>query len=222
MQAEGEFETLAQGIHAALRRRIIDLNLTPGAVLNPKALAEEHGTSPTPVREALFLLQQEGLVRIQPQSRTVVTHIGLAQVHEAHFLRLAVETEVTRALAGECRQDVIARARSAIALQDGAATAGAQDAFRAFGDMFHATLFGAVGKDGLRAILHRRSAVMERMEHLQPFEGDAEILDAHDRIVGGIARRDGDGATEAMRRHLNPVMSHVDSLQRRFPKYFAP
>ncbi|WP_136684997.1 GntR family transcriptional regulator [Falsirhodobacter xinxiangensis] len=222
MQAEGEFETLAQGIHATLRRRIIDLNLSPGAVLHPKALAEEHGTSPTPVREALILLQQEGLVRIQPQSRTVVTHIGLAQVHEAHFLRLAVETEVTRELAGECRQEVIARARSAIAMQDGAATAGAQDAFRAFGDMFHATLFGAVGKEGLRAILHRRSAVMERMEHLHPFEGDDAILDAHDRIVRGIALRDGDGATDAMRRHLNPVMSHVDSLQRRFPGYFAP
>ena len=50
------------------------------------------------MRDAFLKLQQEGLVEIYPQSRTMVTRIDVAQAREAQFLRTAIEIETIRAL----------------------------------------------------------------------------------------------------------------------------
>lgn len=219
---DAEILGLAGPIHDAVRRAIVTMELPPGAVIDPKALAEMHGVSPTPVREALGRLQQEGLVRIHPQSRTVVTHIHLGHIQEAHFLRMAVETEVTRSVAEAPRQDMITDARRTISLQEGAAVSGRSEAFQHFGQQFHHTLFDAAGRAGLQLILRRKGAVIERIETLHTPEAEDDILEAHDGIVAAIARRDGDRAVEVMRRHLNPVIAHIDTLQKRYPRSFVP
>ena len=51
----------------ALRRNIMILRLEPGAILNEAELGEQLGMSRTPIREALILLGNEGLVDILPQ-----------------------------------------------------------------------------------------------------------------------------------------------------------
>ena len=75
----------SQGIYAALRRRIIDLELKPGALLSRTQLAEEYAVSQTPVRDAFLRLEREKLVEIFPQSRTVVAKIDIAHARETQF-----------------------------------------------------------------------------------------------------------------------------------------
>jgi len=77
----------------------VTLDLPPGSVLSLKDMADEFGISPTPVREALILLGEEGLVDIVPQSRTAVALINVQSAKEAHFLRRSVEVEIARLLA---------------------------------------------------------------------------------------------------------------------------
>lgn len=210
-------------IHQDLRQRIITVDLPPGAVLNPKELAEHYRVSPTPVREALILLQQEGFVRMYPQARTVVAPIRLSQLHEVHFLRMAIESEVTRSLAADCPSDVLARARTVLRLQEIAAASGRQDKFRHYGDLFHQTLFGALGRNDLHLMLRGKSGHIERIERLGEQNGPEDaVLEAHDAILAAIARQDGDRAVASMRNHLNPVVGQIDSLQSRHPAYFLP
>ena len=91
--------SVVQTVYQDLCRRIITLALPPDTTLAGRELTETCEVSQTPIREALRLLSQEGLVRIQPQSRMVVRRIDIPAILEAHFLRVSLETEVCRSLA---------------------------------------------------------------------------------------------------------------------------
>src|SRR6266498_5257024 len=59
-------------LHAYLRQCVLDGTLTPGTKLSQVALADQLGVSRTPLREVLRMLQEEGLVEIEPNQRTRV------------------------------------------------------------------------------------------------------------------------------------------------------
>jgi DNA-binding GntR family transcriptional regulator len=60
-------------LHAYLRGCILDGTLAPGMTLSQVSLAKQLGISRTPVREVLRMLQEEGLVKTEPNQRTRVT-----------------------------------------------------------------------------------------------------------------------------------------------------
>jgi DNA-binding GntR family transcriptional regulator len=78
-------------IYTQLRRSIIMSHHRPGERLNPNALAEDFGVSVTPVREALQMLDQEGLVITKPRSGSFVTHLTLKQLLDWLDLREILE-----------------------------------------------------------------------------------------------------------------------------------
>ena len=63
----------------------------PGERLNMHALAEDFGVSVTPVREALQMLDREGLVSTKPRSGHFVTHLTLKQLLDWLELREILE-----------------------------------------------------------------------------------------------------------------------------------
>jgi len=79
-------------IYKELRRSIIVGHRKPGERLEPEALAQSYGTSVTPVRDALQMLNQEGLVTIKPRSGYFVTHVTLKQLRDMLELREILET----------------------------------------------------------------------------------------------------------------------------------
>ena len=78
-------------IYKGLRRSISVGHRKPGERLDLAALAEGYGTSVTPVRDALQMLNQEGLVTIKPRSGYFVTHVTLKQLRDMLELREILE-----------------------------------------------------------------------------------------------------------------------------------
>src|SRR3954464_1739569 len=78
-------------VYEALRRRVLTLELPPGAALSENELAAALGVSRTPVRESLILLAEEGLVQVFPQVGSFVSRVDPVKVADAQFLREAVE-----------------------------------------------------------------------------------------------------------------------------------
>jgi DNA-binding GntR family transcriptional regulator len=74
-----------------LAQRIIRGESTPGERLTEPRLAELAGVSRSPVREALRILAQEGLVEITPRHGAVVAHVGVRDVRELYGCRLMLE-----------------------------------------------------------------------------------------------------------------------------------
>ena len=62
-------------------------------------LSELFQVSRTPVREALFLLSQNGFVDIQPQVGSFVSKIDIKRIREIQYLRFYVETPILSELA---------------------------------------------------------------------------------------------------------------------------
>src|SRR3546814_12657654 len=83
-------DSLVGRIAADVARAITEGRLTPGADLNSVELAARFGTSRTPVREALMLLEKEGLVEIPPRRRPRVSHVSLEEVEELYQIRVAL------------------------------------------------------------------------------------------------------------------------------------
>lgn len=208
----------------SLRGRIISMDLPPDTVLSRSELAAEYNVSQTPLREALQKLESEGLVDIYPQSRTVVTRIDPAQIREAHFLRLAVETEVLRRLAETADPALTARLTTLVALQEALAGNPAElPAFQELDELFHQTLMAGAGQPGLYALLRSRSGHLNRLRRLDlPGEGKIRyILQGHRAIISALEAHDPHAAQEAIRGHLSQTLSRLDLLRQTHPQYFT-
>ncbi len=88
-------------VYSRLRRSIIMSHFRPGERLKPDLLASEFDVSVTPVREALQMLDQEGLVTIRPRSGHFVTRVTLKELLDWLDLReileaVAIERAATR------------------------------------------------------------------------------------------------------------------------------
>jgi DNA-binding GntR family transcriptional regulator len=83
--------TLSGIIAIELREAILSGAYPAGAQLRQDALAQSFGTSRIPVREALFQLDAEGLVRITPQKGAVVSELSASEIADVFELRAILE-----------------------------------------------------------------------------------------------------------------------------------
>ena len=79
-------------VHAYLRECILDGTLTPGTKLSQVSLAGQLGISRTPLREVLRMLQEEGLVEIEPNQRTRVAGLDPQELDDVYASRILLET----------------------------------------------------------------------------------------------------------------------------------
>jgi len=84
-------DTSKTRIFRAVRREIIMGHRKPGERLDIEKLARHFDTSVTPIRDALQMLSQEGLVTIKPRSGYFVARITLKQLRDMLDLRKILE-----------------------------------------------------------------------------------------------------------------------------------
>lgn len=211
-------------IYEDLRRRIVNLVLPPDTTLNRAKLAAEFDVSQMPVREALQLLEQDGLVRIYPQSRTVVARISVRELHETQFLRVALETEVMRQVAKTPAPAMLTRARSILAMMETLGTI--PEEMPLFHDLdrdFHGVFFAALDMQGLHRMLVRRLGHLARCQRLElPLQGKmAQVLAAHREILDTVAAGDPTAAAAAMERHITGTINRISVLRETSPELFT-
>ncbi|MEO4001882.1 GntR family transcriptional regulator [Mesorhizobium sp. CAU 1732] len=213
--------------HAALelsvqmRQRIVSLELAPGSILSRKALQDYYGVSSTPVRDMLLKLQEDGLVEMVPQSRTIVSLIDLDQAREAHFLRNSVERAIVVQLAKRPDPLLIAALENIVALQEQHAGSNLT-AFATLDQKFHRELFVSAGMMRLHAVIRRESMHIDRIRALHLPVGDKviQILSDHRRIVDRLKAADPEGAADALTGHLSQSIAIAQDLQDKMPAYF--
>jgi DNA-binding GntR family transcriptional regulator len=85
-----------EDVYERVRNAILDGDLAPGAVMSQVALAEELGISRTPLREALRMLQSEGLIESEPNRRVRVAPMTPQDLEELYVMRVTLEAEALR------------------------------------------------------------------------------------------------------------------------------
>ena len=85
-----------EDVYERVRGAILDGSLAPGAVMSQVVLAEELGISRTPLREALRMLQSEGLVEGEPNRRVRVAPMTAEDLEQLCVMRVTLEAEALR------------------------------------------------------------------------------------------------------------------------------
>lgn len=83
--------TLSGALINEIRQAILSGRYPAGAQLRQDALAETYGVSRIPVREVLFQLEAEGLVKISPQRGAIVSPLSRQEIDDVFDLRILLE-----------------------------------------------------------------------------------------------------------------------------------
>src|SRR6266581_1320125 len=78
-------------LHEYLRRLILDGDIPNGASVSQVELAERLGVSRTPLREAMKMLQAEGIVQSEHNRRTHVTALDVGDIDTVYGSRVLLE-----------------------------------------------------------------------------------------------------------------------------------
>src|SRR5690349_1633896 len=143
--------TSAVRVHGELRSAILEGRLSPGERLRAEAVAERLGTSRTPVREALLMLEREGLVVVEPHRGAIVRAFDAADLLDLYEVRELIEPHAARRAATRIEPGAIERLHE---LNDLAERPDASvDDQIAYNEEFHALIVAAAGSPRLHAAL---------------------------------------------------------------------
>lgn len=214
----------APQIYESLRDRILAVDLKPGQVLNRMELARLYGVSPTPVRDALQKLSDDGLVEIYAQHATLVSRIRLRDAHQALFLRRSVELEILGQLCTQAeseRAPLLDQLQANVLAQQQYASGGDLTRLQALDLEFHRLQYEAAGVLPLWALVRKQSVHIDRLRRLHlPKEGKAKAVVAdHLRILDALRQGNEQVAREALRQHLTGTLAFIDEVRVRFPDY---
>ena len=115
-------ESLVIDIACTIGAEILDGSLPPNCDLNSVDLAGRFGTSRTPVREALVMLEKEGLVEIPPRRRPRVADHGRDEIREIYRVRAAMLGLCASEACEHASAEEIAELRAIVTLMQTAAT----------------------------------------------------------------------------------------------------
>lgn len=193
----------AIAVHEHLRELILNGTLPPGAFLNQVELAPQLGVSRTPIREAIRMLQEEGLVEAEPQKRARVVGFDPGHLEAVYVQRIMLESLVAKLTAPRSSEADVERLEQLLLEMRELAAAEDLDGWQERHREFHAGLIeGVIGPNLERAL----KAQMERSERYRFLyqvarswaAGNAE----HETIVACYRERDGSAAARALTAHL--------------------
>ena len=203
-------------MYEQLKRDVSDFKLVPGDRFTETEISERLGVSRTPVRQALFRLQQEGFVEVLFRRGWRVLPFDFDQFEALYDLRQVLETTAVHRLcegAPKINQSEL-DALADIWLVN--ATERSQDAKQVaqWDEAFHCTLVAAAGNAEM-ARVHRdvtdRIRVIRRLDFTKQPRIDA-TYDEHSKILQAIQQKRGDQAALLLRAHIQTSQAEVRKI----------
>ena len=206
----------ADEVYAQLKNDIAGFQLVPGDRFTENEIGERLGVSRTPVRQALFRLQQEGFVEVLFRSGWRVLPFDFDQFEQLYDLRMVLETTaVHRICADDLRVDRGMLAQLAATWLVPVAER-STDAVRVsqWDEAFHCALVAAAGNAEM-ARVHRdvtdRIRIIRRLDFTQQTR-IAATYDEHAKILKAVQRKRGDQAAMLLRAHIETSQAEVRKI----------
>ena len=203
--------SLTSRVYSALEKAILDGVYPDGSSLTESRISSELNVSRTPVREALFRLEQEGLVRIVHNKGAVVTGVSLEDIRAIYTIRMQVEGLASRWAAERASDEQIKRMHEIVDLEMFYARKTDIAQTRNLDSLFHSELYEASGSNPLRRTLSTYHSYIGRARERSFARKDRPILAAkeHMGILDAIISKDGDLAEKLTREHISNALSNL-------------
>ncbi len=206
--------TYQQQAYDYVKKHIFELKYKPGEFVADTQIAENLGISRTPVREALYRLESEGLLVSVARRGWRVYSLSLEDIQDIFDIKVAIEGMVA-AKAAACTDEVlrqqlmatVEQMKAAVAVDDSKAWLEADFAL-------HGVLFEMVRNRRAERIVANLNDQWHRLRiGFAAMEGRIRrSTDEHETFVLAILDHDPDRAAEAMRNHLNQVRTELVRL----------
>lgn len=198
------FLPLRDVVFNTLREAILKGDLKPGERLMELQLAAQLGVSRTPIREAIRMLEQEGLAVTVPRKGAEVAKMTLKGMEDVLEIRealdiLACQLACVR-ITGE-QLTLLAKKKKGFedSLKSGNVKAIAESDVA-----FHDVIYDATGNPKLVNMLNnlREQIYRYRVEYLKKEENYPTLIKEHNAIYDSLANRNQEEATCSIREHV--------------------
>jgi DNA-binding GntR family transcriptional regulator len=210
------FRSRADEVYEQLKRDVADFQLVPGDRFTENEISERLGVSRTPVRQALFRLQQEGFVEVLFRSGWRVLPFDFDQFEQLYDLRMVLETTAVHRLCEDAvRVDHgLLDTLAAIWLVPPAERSRDMAQVSQWDEAFHCALVAAACNAEM-ARVHRevteRIRIIRRLDFTQQPRIDA-TYDEHAKILQAVQRKRGDQAAMLLRAHIETSQAEVRKI----------
>jgi DNA-binding GntR family transcriptional regulator len=214
--ANAPHRSRADDVYAQLKQDVAEFKLVPGDRFTENELSERLGVSRTPVRQALFRLQQEGYVEVLFRSGWRVLPFDFDQFEQLYDLRMVLETTAAQRLCtdGERVDRDLLDALAAFWLVPVAERSTDMVEVSQRDEAFHCSLVAAAGNAEM-ARVHRdvtdRIRIIRRLDFTKQARIDA-TYDEHAKILKAIQRKRGDQAAMLLRAHIETSQAEVRKI----------
>ena len=201
----------------SLTRAIVEHRLHPGTKLAEQKLADHFGVSRTLVRQALFQLSQNRLIKLEPARGAFVAAPSVEEAKQVFAVRRMLEAEMARAFARtatpakiKALREHVAQEKLAVQQQD------VPGRTELLGD-FHVRMAELMGNqvlaDLLRELISRCALITLMYQSTHAAEHSSE---EHVEIVKALAAKDEGLAVRLMNEHLLHVEENL-TFERKLP-----
>ncbi|MEU9410401.1 GntR family transcriptional regulator [Streptomyces sp. NPDC048281] len=176
---------------------IIEGRLAAGQDLNSVDLSRRFDTSRTPVREALMVLEQEGLVEMKARRRPRVAAPSLQDIRDIYQVRRQLLSMLAALLVERATDDEIAELRGRVEKMRGLADEGDVDAYFWGHVQLQERMTEIVGNATLKQILDSLALRTLMLRHLSLTRPGrlAYSVDDQERLMQACEERDGELAS---------------------------
>jgi DNA-binding GntR family transcriptional regulator len=197
--------SLRESVYSHLKQQIVRNALRPGDVLLVDRLAGQLGVSRTPIREALLLLEGDGLVASAPNHGFTVTAIEVQDIEHIYQARSLIEAHAAWTAATRIPDQQLGRMDELFSAAAAEVQAGVYDLFPQCDPALHQMILEHCGNPVLAKMAQTLSTRALRIRHFAdslPTLFAQVILDEHQAILSALLRRDPTEARVMMERHL--------------------
>lgn len=199
-----EYLPLREVVFNTLRQAIIQGEFQPGERLMEVSIANKLGVSRTPVREAIRMLELEGLVTMFPRRGAEVANITVRDLKDALEVRMAIESLSVRLACERIDEDGIKELQQKSVAFREAINSKLVPAIVQGDEDFHNAIYKASKNQKLIGIAQnlREQVYRYRVEYVKDFSYHDKLIKEHDQITMAIMRRDAEAAQTIMNEHI--------------------
>ncbi len=203
-------------VFQTLREAILKGDLRPGERLMELQLAAKLGVSRTPIREAIRMLEQEGLAVTIPRKGAEVARMTEKDMEDVLQIREALADLAVQVACDKITQEQLERLMATMKNFELAVQAGDLSKIVAYDVEFHDVIYEATDNPKLVILLSnlREQIYRYRVEYLKEKENYPMLIVEHEEIVQALKQKNKERVADAMRNHIRNQAEVVKNIIR--------
>ena len=198
------FLPLRDVVFNTLREAILKGDLKPGERLMELQLAAQLGVSRTPIREAIRMLEQEGLAVTVPRKGAEVAKMTLKGMEDVLEIREALDILACQLACVRITEEQLALLEEKKKAFEASLKSGNVREIAETDVAFHDVIYDATGNPKLVNMLNnlREQIYRYRVEYLKKEENYPRLIKEHNEIYTSLVNRSKEDATASIREHV--------------------